>query len=142
MLYITAITSTPVLYTIENLPLYESDTIFQKLDHLLLDTFYFHLHYLQVTTATDQALLLLNRDLSQHMLNALHLHGFHTYLEHLQPKVLLLVFLPIYQSLSLTDQDHYQTIATSIPDKPQIEVALTPLPVPPLTLHSPPQLSS
>ena len=38
-------------------------------------------------------------------LNTLHLHSFHKYLECLEPKLLLLVFLPIYQSLSLANQE-------------------------------------
>ena len=131
MLYVAAITNAPTLYAIEKLPFYESDTISQELVCLLLNTFRFHLHYICTISVPDQALLLFNGDLSQHTLNALHLHGLHTYLEHLEHKLLLLVFLPIYQSMSLANQEQYQTISTSIPDKPQIEVMLTSLPVPP-----------
>ena len=129
-LYIVAITDAPTLYAIERLPFYESDAISHELVCLLLDTFCFHLHYIHTVPAPDQALLL-NGDLSQPTLNALHLHGFHSYLEHLEPKLLLPVFLPIYQSLLLTDQEQYQTISNSVPDELQIEVTLTPLPVPP-----------
>ena len=98
---------------------------------LLLDTFHFQLHYIHTILVPNQALLLFNGDLSQHTLNALHLHSFHTYLEHLEPKLLLLVFLPIYQSLSSTDQEWYQTITTSVLDEPITEVALTLLPISP-----------
>ena len=130
-LYVTAITNAPTLYTIEGLPFYESGAISQELVSLLLDTFCFQLHYIHTTFVSNQALLLLNRDLSKCTLNALHLHSFYTYLEHLKSKLLLPVFLPIYQSLLPIDQEQYQTISTSIPGEPQIEVMLTPLPVPP-----------
>ena len=129
-LYVAVITNTPALYAIERLPFYESNAISQELVRLLLDTFRFRLHYNHTVQILDQALLLLNGDLLQRTLNALHLHGFHTYLEHLEPELLLPVFLPIYQSLSLADQEQYQTITTLVPNKPQIEVMLTPLPVP------------
>ena len=134
-LYVTAITDTPTLYTIECLPLYESNIISQELVCLLLDTFHFQMHYIRTIPIPDQALLLLNGELSQCTLNTLHLHGFHMYLECLEPTVLLPAFLPIYQSLSSVDWEHYETIAISAPNEPQIEVTLTPLPVPPS--HSP-----
>ena len=130
-LYVTAITDAPTLYAIERLPLYESDTVSQELVHLLLDTFRFQLHYIHTVLVPDQALLLLNGDLSQRTLNVLHLHGFHTYLECLEPELFLPVFLPIYQLLSSVDQEQYQTITTSVPHELQIEVTITPLPVPP-----------
>ena len=130
-LYIAAITNTPTLYTIERLPLYESNIISQELICLLLDTFCFRMHYVHTIPVPDQALLLLNGELSQCTLNTLHLHSFYTYLECLEPELLLPAFLPIYQSLSSVDQEWYQTIATSVPNEPQIKVMLTPLPVPP-----------
>ena len=117
-LYVAAITNAPTLYTIERLPLYEFDAVSQELVHLLLDTFRFRLHYIRTVPVPDQALLLLNGDLSQRTLNVLHLHSFHTYLECLEPELFLPVFLPIYQSLSSADQERYQTIATSIPHEP------------------------
>ena len=89
------------------------------------------MHYVRTVPIPDQALLLLNGELSQCTLNTLHLHGFHTYLECLEPTILLPTFLPIYQSLSLADREHYETIATSIPNEPQIKLTLTPLLVPP-----------
>ena len=104
-LYVAAITNAPTLYAIERLPLYELDTVSQELIRLLLDTFCFQLHYIHTVLAPDQALLLLNGDLSQCTLNTLHLNGFHTYLECLEPELLLPVFLPIYQSLSSVDQE-------------------------------------
>ena len=94
------------------------------------------MHYVCTIPVPDQALLLLNGELSQCTLNTLHLHSFHTYLERLEPTVLLPAFLPIYQSLSTADREQYKTIATSVPNEPQIEVTLTPLPV------SPPQSPS
>ena len=68
-----------------------------------------------------------------------------THMEHLQPEVLLLVFLPIYQSMSPAGQECYQEIVTPIPNKPQIKVMLTLLPISssnlPSSISSPSSLS-
>ena len=69
--------------------------------------------YFQSLPHSDPALLHIITTLSQHTLNTLHLHGFHTYLEHLKPEDIVPIFLPIYQFLSPASQERYREITTS-----------------------------
>ena len=128
-LYVAVITNAPVLYEIKKLPFYESDAISQELVRLLHDALWLQSYYPLSTSEPDQALLLITGELVQCTLNTLHLHGFHSYITHLPPKVLLLVFKPIFLSLSPYEQERYQEIITSEPCEPVTEVTLQPLPV-------------
>ena len=128
-LYIAIITNAPVLYEIEKLPFYESDAISQELVRLLHDALQLQSYYLLSTPEPDQALLLVTGELVQCTLNTLHLHGFHSYITRLPPKVLLPVFKPIFLSLSPYKWERYQEIITSEPCEPVTEVTLQPLPV-------------
>ena len=88
--------------------------------------------YFQSLPHSDPALLHIITTLSQHTLNTLHLHGFHTYLEHLKPEDIVPIFLPIYQFLSPASQERYREITTSS----SWEMFPEPVSVPPPTNHS------
>ena len=128
-LYIAVITNAPILYEIEKLPFYELDAISQELVRLLHDALRLQSYYPLSTSELDQALLLITGELIQRTLNTLHLHGFHSYITRLPPKVLLPVFKPIFLSLSPYERERYQEIITSEPCEPVTEVTLQPLPV-------------
>ena len=128
-LYVAVITNAPILYEIEKLPFYESDAISQELVCLLHDALRLQSYYPLSTSEPDQALLLVTGELVQRTLNTLHLHGFHSYITRLPPKVLLPVFQPIFRSLSPYEQKRYEEIVTSEPCEPVTEVTLQPLPV-------------
>ena len=128
-LYVAIITNAPVLYEIEKLPFYELDAISQELVHLLHDALWLQSYYPLSTSEPDQALLLITGELVQHTLNTLHLHGFHSYITCLPPKVLLPVFKPIFLSLSPYKRERYQEIISSEPCEPVTEATLQPLPV-------------
>ena len=128
-LYVTVITNAAVLYEIEKLPFYESDAISLELVRLLHDAQRLQSYYPLSTPEPDQALLLITGELVQRTLNTLHLHGFHSYITRLPPKVLLPVFKPIFLSLSPYERERYQEIITSKPCEPVTEVTLQPLPV-------------
>ena len=104
-LYVTVITNAPVLYELEKLPLYELDVISQELVRLLHDALRLQSYYPLSTPKPDQALLLVMGQLVQRTLNTLHFHGFHSYISRLLPKVLSLVFGPIFRSLSPYEQE-------------------------------------
>ena len=128
-LYVAVITNAPVLYEVEKLPLYELDVISQELVHLLHDALHLQSYYPLSTPNPDQALLLITGELVQRTLNTLHLHGFHSYISCLLPKILSLVFGPIFRSLSPYERERYREIVTSEPCEPVTEVTLQPLPV-------------
>ena len=149
-LYVAIITNAPVLYEIEKLPFYESDTISQELVCLLHDTLHLQSYYPLSISEPDQSLLLVTGEIIQHTLNTLHLHGFHSYITHLPPKLVFPVFSPIFQSLSPYERERYWEIITSEPCEPVAKVSLHPIPVPAPSawpLHStpspaPPSLAS
>ena len=128
-LYVAIITNAPALYKIEKLPLYELDVISQELVCLLHDALRLQTYYPLSTSEPDQALLLVAGELVQRTLNTLHLHGFHSYISRLSPKVLSPVFGPIFHSLSPYERERYREIVTSEPCEPTIEATLQPLPI-------------
>ena len=145
-LYVAVVTNATILYELEKLPFYESDTISQELVRLLHDALHLQSYYSCSTPDPDQALLLITGDLVHHTLNTLHLHGFHTYINRLLAQTLFPVFSPLYQSMSPLDRERYREIVTSEPVEPVIEVTLSPIPVPPpsstATVSSPTSLTS
>ena len=145
-LYITVVTNTAILYELEKLPFYESNTISQELVRLLHDTLCLQSYYSASTPDPDQTLLHVTGDLVHRTLNTLHLHGFHTYITRLHTETLFPILLPLYQSMSPLDRERYREIVTSEPADPVIEVTLSPIPVPPpsssATVSSPTSLTS
>ena len=130
-LYVTVVTNAPVLYELEKLPFYESDTISQELVRLLHDVLCLQSYYSSSTPDPDQALILVTRDLVRCTLNTLHLHGFHSYITCLPAALLHPVFSPIFLSMPPFDQERYREIVTSEPAEPITEVTMMPIPVPP-----------
>ena len=145
-LYIAVVTNAAVLYELEKLPFYESDTISQELVHLLHDTLRLQSYYSASTPDPDQTLLHVTGDLVRRTLNTLHLHGFHTYITRLHAETLFPILLPLYQSMSPLNRERYREIVTSEPADPVIKVTLSPIPVPPpsssATVSSPTSLTS
>ena len=144
-LYVTVVTNAPILYELEKLPFYESDTISQELVCLLHDSLCLQSYYSSSNPDLDQALLHVAGDVVRCTLNTLHLHGFHTYITCLPAETLLPVFSPIYRSMLPLDCERYREIITSEPMEQVTEVTLSPIPIPPpastTTVSSPTSLT-
>ena len=105
LLYAAILDSPNVLLAIENDLLFEDDTITHELIRL------FHgiscAQQLQLTNDVDIPLCLTLEALPTHILSILHTHGFGTFVENLEPRIIYPVFHRIYLSLPQDQCDTY-----------------------------------
>ena len=133
-----AILETPViLHAIEEIPLFREDSISHELVRLFhgITQAQRHLHSLERPLEDSHIPLHMNlAELPRHVISALHLHGFGTFISMLSPKIIYPTFRRIFFSFTQAEQDSYLE---------QLEHASMPLPrLSPLTHPIPPPLTS
>ena len=133
-----AILKTPVvLYTIKEIPLFREDSISHELVRLFhgITRAQHHLHSLERPLKDSHIPLCMNlAKLPRHVLTALHLHGFGTFVSMLPPETIYSTFCCIFFSFSQAEHDSYPEHL----DHPSM-----PLPRPsPLTHPIPPPLAA
>ena len=137
MLY-AAILETPiVLHAIKEIPLFHEDSISHELVRLFhgISRAQRHLHSLERPLEDSHIPLHMNlAELPRHIITALHLYGFGTFVSMLSPKVIYPTFHQIFFSFTQAEQDSYLK---------HLEHASMPLPRPsPLARPIPPPLAT
>ena len=133
LLYTGILANPIILRVVEDLPLYDEDVICQELIHL------FHLvssmqryHTLAVPSDLPAAFgIPLRTSLNAtpgHVLNLLHLHGFHTFVEQIPADTIYPTFRRVFLSMTMEERDHYLE-QTELP----APVSPPPVPIPPLS---------
>ena len=126
-----------VLHAIEEIPLFCEDSITHKLVCLFhgITRAQCHLHSLERPLEDSHIPLHMNlAELPRHIITALHLHGFGTFVSMLAPEVIYPTFCHIFFSFTQVEQDSYLK---------HLEHASMPLPRPsPLARPIPPSLAS
>ena len=144
LLYSGILANPIALCTVEDLPLYNEDLICQELIHL------FHLvsstqQYHTLSAPSDLSapfgipLCTSLNALPGRILNILHLHGFHTFVERVPSKILYPTFRRVFLAMTLEEQNHYleQTGLPAVIFPPPV-----PIPPPSETMSSPSTLLS
>ena len=73
--------------------------------------------------------------LPTHILNVLHSHGFRTFIEELEPRVIYPIFHRIYLSLPQNQRDAYlERVEQFLFSQPQTRDSTSPVPIPPPAL--------
>ena len=107
----TAILETPVvLHAIEEIPLFHEDSISHKLVHLFhgITQAQHHLHSLERPLEDSHIPLCMNlAELPRHVITALHLHGFGTFVSMLSPEIIYPTFHWIFFSFTQAERDCY-----------------------------------
>ena len=124
-----AILETPIiLHTIEEIPLFCEDAISHELVRLFhgITQAQCHLHSLERPLEDSHIPLRMNlAELPRHIISALHLHGFGTFVSLLSPEIIYPTFHQIFFSFTQAERDSYLE---------HLEHASMPLPQPsPLT---------
>ena len=134
----TAILETPiVLHAVKEIPLFHEDSISHELVCLFhgITRAQHHLHSLERPLEDSHIPLRMNlAELLRHVIMALHLHGFGTFISMLPPEIIYPTFHRIFFSFTQAERDSYLEC---------LEHASMPLPQPsPLAQPIPPPLSA
>ena len=107
----TAILETPVvLHAIEEIPLFREDSISHELVRLFhgITRAQHHLHSLERPLEDSHIPLHMNlAELLRHVISALHLHSFGTFVSMLAPEIIYPIFHRIFFSFTQTERDSY-----------------------------------
>ena len=106
-----AILETPViLHTIEEIPLFHEDSIAHELVRLFhrITRAQCHLHSLEQPLEDSHIPLCMNlAELPRHVITALHLHSFGTFVSMLSPEIIYPTFCRIFFSFTQAERDSY-----------------------------------
>ena len=119
-LYATILETPIVLHAIEEIPLFREDSISHELVRLFhrITRAQRHLHSLEQPLEDSHIPLRMNlAELPRHIISALHLHGFGTFISMLSPEIIYPTFCRIFFSFTQAERDSYlkQLEHTSMP---------------------------
>ena len=110
LLYAAILETPVVLHAIEEIPLFHEDSISHKLVHLFhgITQAQHHLHSLERPLEDSHIPLCMNlAELPRHVITALHLHGFGTFVSMLSPEIIYPTFHWIFFSFTQAERDCY-----------------------------------
>ena len=110
MLYATILETPIVLHAIEEIPLFCEDSISHELVHLFhgITRAQRHLHSLERPLEDSHIPLCMNlAELPRHVIMALHLHSFGTFISMLSPNIIYPTFHRIFFSFTQAECDSY-----------------------------------
>ena len=144
LLYTGILANPTILHVIDGLPLYDEDMICQELIclfHLVFSMQWYHALAVpsNLPAAFDIPLRTSLNAIPEHILNLLHLYGFHTFVKQIPSDTIYPMFQRVFFSMTMEECDHYleQTELPASQSPPPI-----PMPPPSETLSSPSTLLS
>ena len=128
LLYTGILTNPTILHIVEDLPLYDEDVICQeliRLFHLISSTQWYHALAApsDLPAAFGIPLQTSLNAIPGHVLNLLHLHGFHTFVEQIPSNTIYPMFRQVFFSMTMEEHDHYL-------EQTELPAPISPLPVP------------